>query len=136
MEKLKRDVLSENRFLLISKEDMQGTINTILYIINYTYKYNKLLLQLSVFLFFSIVVDLEKMNGALQDFLNDIQELCQEIAPEPSVVAMLAPSHLREKCKQEAADMVARNNMVNDKEPGKMNQLVTDLTALMLQVKV
>jgi len=87
-------------------------------------------------LFFSIVVDLEKMNGALQDFLNDIQELCQEIAPEPSVVAMLAPSHLREKCKQEAADMVARNNMVNDKEPGKMNQLVTDLTALMLQVKV
>jgi hypothetical protein len=115
---------------------MQGTINTILYIINYTYKYNKLLLQLSVFLFFSIVVDLEKMNGALQDFLNDIQELCQEIAPEPSVVAMLAPSHLREKCKQEAADMVARNNMVNDKEPGKMNQLVTDLTALMLQVKV
>lgn len=76
------------------------------------------------------------MNGALQDFLNDIQELCQEMAPEPSVAAMLAPSHLREKCKQEAADMVARNNMVNDKAPGKMTQLVTDLTALMLQVKV
>lgn len=82
-----------------------------------------------------IVVELERMNGALQDFLNDIQELCQEMAPEPSVAAMLAPSHLREKCKQEAADMVARNNMINDKAPGKMNQLVTDLTALMLQVK-
>ncbi|XP_014474535.1 PREDICTED: protein lin-9 homolog isoform X1 [Dinoponera quadriceps] len=82
-----------------------------------------------------IVVELEKMNAALQDFLNDVQELCQEMAPEPSVAAMLAPSHLREKCRQEAADMVARNNMMNDKEPGKMNQLVTDLTALMLQVK-
>ncbi|XP_012224422.1 protein lin-9 homolog isoform X1 [Linepithema humile] len=82
-----------------------------------------------------IVVELERMNGALQDFLNEIQELCQEMAPEPSVAAMLAPSHLREKCKQEAADMVARNNMMNDKEPGKMNQLITDLTALMLQVK-
>ncbi|RLU23758.1 hypothetical protein DMN91_003964, partial [Ooceraea biroi] len=82
-----------------------------------------------------IVVDLEKMNSALQDFLNEIQELCQEMAPEPSVAAMLAPSHLREKCKQEAADMVAKNNIINDKEPGKMNQLVTDLTALMLQVK-
>lgn len=85
---------------------------------------------------FRIVIELEKMNGALQDFLNEIQELCQEMAPEPSVAAMLAPSHLREKCKQEAADMVARNNMMNDKAPGKMNQLVTDLTALMLQVKV
>ncbi|XP_029165507.1 protein lin-9 homolog isoform X1 [Nylanderia fulva] len=82
-----------------------------------------------------LVVELERMNGALQDFLNDIQELCQEMAPEPSVAAMLAPSHLREKCKQEAVDMVARNNMINDKAPGKMNQLVTDLTALMLQVK-
>ncbi|OAD61737.1 Protein lin-9 like protein, partial [Eufriesea mexicana] len=80
-----------------------------------------------------IVVELEKMNTALQDYLNDVQELCQEMAPEPSVAAMLAPSHLREKCRQEAADMVARNNMINDKEPGKMTQLVTDLTALMLQ---
>ncbi|XP_032673646.1 protein lin-9 homolog isoform X1 [Odontomachus brunneus] len=82
-----------------------------------------------------IIVELEKMNVALQDFLNDVQELCQEMAPEPSVAAMLAPSHLREKCRQEAADMVARNNMLNDKEPAKMNQLVVDLTALMLQVK-
>nr|XP_012138211.1 PREDICTED: protein lin-9 homolog isoform X4 [Megachile rotundata] len=82
-----------------------------------------------------IVVELEKMNTALQDFLNDVQELCQEMAPEPSVAAMLAPSHLREKCRQEAADMVNRNNVINDKEPGKMTQLVTDLTALMLQVK-
>ncbi|XP_015429095.1 PREDICTED: protein lin-9 homolog isoform X1 [Dufourea novaeangliae] len=82
-----------------------------------------------------IVVELEKMNTALQDFLNDVQELCQEMAPEPSVAAMLAPSHLREKCRQEAADMVTRNNIVNDKEPGKMTQLITDLTALMLQVK-
>lgn len=76
------------------------------------------------------------MNVALQEFLNDIQELCQEMAPEPSMAAMLAPSHLREKCRQEASDMVARNNIINDKAPTKMNQLVTDLTALMLQVKV
>ncbi|XP_077277778.1 protein lin-9 homolog isoform X1 [Temnothorax americanus] len=82
-----------------------------------------------------IIVELERMNGALQDFLNEIQELCQEMAPEPSVAAMLAPSHLREKCKQEATDMVAKNNIMNDKGPGKMTQLVTDLTALMLQVK-
>ncbi|XP_011494009.1 PREDICTED: protein lin-9 homolog [Ceratosolen solmsi marchali] len=82
-----------------------------------------------------IVVELEKMNTDLQDMLNDVQDMCHEIAPEPSVAAMLAPSHLREKCRQEAADMVAKNNMINDNAPTNMNQLVTDLTALMLQVK-
>ncbi|XP_066586019.1 protein lin-9 homolog isoform X2 [Prorops nasuta] len=82
-----------------------------------------------------IVVELEKMNISLQDYLNDVQELCQEMAPEPSVAAMLAPSHLREKCKQESSDMVARINLMSEKEPGKMNQLVTDLMALLLQVK-
>ena len=58
------------------------------------------------------------------------------MAPESTMAAMLAPSHLREKCRQEASDMVARNNIMNDKAPTKMNQLVIDLTALMLQVKV
>lgn len=76
------------------------------------------------------------MNLALQEFLNEVQEMCVAIAPEPSVAAMLAPSHLREKCRQEAAEMVAKNNMLNDKEPNNMSQLVTDLTALILQVKV
>ncbi|XP_074101588.1 protein lin-9 homolog isoform X1 [Cotesia typhae] len=83
----------------------------------------------------AIVVELEKMNASLQDYLNDVQELCQEIAPEPSIAAMLAPSHLRERCRQEAADMVSRHNIMTDKGPSKMDQLVTDLTALMLQVK-
>ncbi|XP_014219580.1 protein lin-9 homolog isoform X2 [Copidosoma floridanum] len=82
-----------------------------------------------------IVVELEKMNADLQDILNEVQYMCQEIAPEPSVAAMLAPSHLREKCRQDAAEMVAKNNMINDSAPSQMNQLVTDLTALMLQVK-
>ncbi|KAJ8679313.1 hypothetical protein QAD02_015100 [Eretmocerus hayati] len=81
------------------------------------------------------VVELEKMNTDLQDLLNDVQDMCQEIAPESSVAAMLAPSHLREKCRQEAADMVAKNNVMNENAPTNMNQLVTDLTALMLQVK-
>lgn len=81
-------------------------------------------------------MDLEKMNAELQDILNDVQEVCQEIAPEPSFAAMLIPSHLREKCRQEAKEMVEKNNMINENPPNYMNQLVTDLTALMLQVKV
>lgn len=86
--------------------------------------------------FFRIVVELDKINSDLQDLLNEVQELCQEVAPESSVAAMLAPSHLRERCRQEASEMVAKNHMINDNAPTKMNQLVTELTALMLQVKV
>ncbi|GJQ65178.1 mip130 [Trypoxylus dichotomus] len=84
--------------------------------------------------------DLEKLNRDLQSYLDEMQTLCHEIAPEPSVAAMLAPSHLRERCRTEAKDIVQRNNTViaPDKEPVKSTSvldLITDLTALMLQVK-
>lgn len=65
---------------------------------------------------------------------------CHEIAPEPSVAAMLAPSHLREKCREEASDIVERHNSVMMSEKGPCQNesildLITDLTALLLQVK-
>ncbi|XP_018331210.1 protein lin-9 homolog isoform X2 [Agrilus planipennis] len=87
-----------------------------------------------------ILIDLEKLNNDLETYLNEIQEHCQEIAPEPSVAAMLAPSHLREKCKEEANDIVQRNNsaMAAEKSPvtnESILELIRDLTALMLQVK-
>lgn len=86
-----------------------------------------------------ILIELEKLNKDLQKFLDEIQCLCHEIAPEPSVAAMLAPSHLREKCREEALEMVHRNNgATNDKTTVSnkaMLELITDLTALMLQVK-
>lgn len=86
-----------------------------------------------------ILIELEKLNKDLQKYLDEIQSLCHEIAPEPSVAAMLAPSHLREKCREESLDMVHRNNgAMNDKATVSnkaMLELITDLTALMLQVK-
>ncbi|XP_060530982.1 protein lin-9 homolog [Cylas formicarius] len=88
----------------------------------------------------SILLDLEKLNFDLQVYLNDMQIYCQEIAPEPSVAAMLAPSHLRERCQEEARDIVNKHNSViaADKGPcqnADVLDLITDLTALMLQVK-
>lgn len=87
-----------------------------------------------------ILIELEKLNKDLQKYLDELQMLCHEIAPEPSVAAMLAPSHLREKCREEALDMVQRNNNgeITEKQPvtnTAMLDLITDLTALMLQVK-
>lgn len=88
----------------------------------------------------TILIDLEKLNRDLQMYLEEMQTYCQEIAPEPSVAAMLAPSYLREKCREEAADIVQRHNMVIAADKGPVTNesvldLVTDLTALMLQVK-
>lgn len=82
----------------------------------------------------AIVIDLERMNMDLQEYINEIQMYCQQIAPGPSLAAMLAPSHLREKCREEAAVLVEKNNNGSIKESNVID-LVTDLTALMLQVK-
>lgn len=63
-----------------------------------------------------------------------------QIAPEPSIAAMLAPSHLRERSQEEARDIVMKHNTRSEvRRPVKserMLSLVTQLTALMLQVKV
>lgn len=82
----------------------------------------------------AVVIDLERMNMDLQEYINEIQMYCQQIAPGPSLAAMLAPSHLREKCREEAALLVEKNNNGSIKESNVID-LVTDLTALMLQVK-
>ncbi|CAH1996309.1 unnamed protein product [Acanthoscelides obtectus] len=52
-------------------------------------------------------------------YLDEMQIYCQEIAPESSVAAMLAPSHLREKCREEASEIVNKHHSViaSDKRP-------------------
>lgn len=82
----------------------------------------------------AVVIDLERMNMDLQEYINEIQLYCQQIAPGPSLAAMLAPSHLREKCREEASILVEKNNNGSLKDENLID-LITDLTALMLQVK-
>lgn len=82
----------------------------------------------------SVVIDLERMNMDLQEYMNEIRKYCQQIAPGPCVAAMLAPSHLREKCREEALLLVEKNNTGSVKNATLMD-LITDLIALMLQVK-
>lgn len=82
----------------------------------------------------TVVIDLEKMNMDLQTYINEVQQYCQAIAPGPSLAAMLAPSHLRERCQDEAVMLVERKNNGSLKDPNLI-ELITDLTALMLQVK-
>ncbi|XP_047022984.1 protein lin-9 homolog isoform X1 [Helicoverpa zea] len=82
----------------------------------------------------AVVIELEKMNMDLQDYINDVQQYCQQIAPEPSLAAMLVPSHLREICREKASLLVEKNNNGSVKDPNLID-LITDLIALMLQVK-
>ena len=61
-----------------------------------------------------------------------------QIAPEPSIAAMLTPSHLRERSLEEAQELVSKHSGASGRVPVKNERLlslVTQLTALMLQVK-
>lgn len=82
----------------------------------------------------AIVIDLERMNMDLQECINEVQLYCQQIAPGPSLAAMLAPSRLREKCNDEAMLLVDKHNK-GSVDDVTLLDLITDLTALMLQVK-
>ncbi|XP_057670530.1 protein lin-9 homolog [Diorhabda carinulata] len=87
-----------------------------------------------------VLVDLEKLNFDLQKYLDEMQVYCQQIATEPSVAAMLTPSHLREKCREEAKDIVHKHHSIISSEKDSCQNpsvldLITDLTALLLQVK-
>ncbi|XP_075158270.1 myb-interacting protein 130 [Haematobia irritans] len=58
----------------------------------------------------SIVISMEKMNLAIQDYLNDLQAFAGELTRDPQVQAMLTPSYLREKCREAAEEAMQRNN--------------------------
>ncbi|KAI5634348.1 DIRP domain-containing protein [Phthorimaea operculella] len=82
----------------------------------------------------AVVIELERMNVDLQEFINEIQGYCQQIAPGPSLAAMLTPSYLRDKCLEEAKTLVEKNNNGTVKD-SNVTDIITSLTALMLQVK-
>lgn len=87
----------------------------------------------------NVIIDLEHLNRDLQDYLTSVQNYCQEIAPEPSIAAMIAPSHLHERSQEEARDLVVKHNTRSEVrlpvKSERMLSLITQLTALMLQVK-
>ncbi|XP_050299713.1 protein lin-9 homolog [Anthonomus grandis grandis] len=88
----------------------------------------------------NILIDLEKLNMELQTLLDELQVFCQEISPDPHLTAILTPSLLRERCKEEAKEIVQKHSSVNyedngtSRHPGVLD-LITDLTALLLQIK-
>lgn len=78
-----------------------------------------------------IVISMEKLNKDLQDYLNQVQTYASELTKEPHIQAMLAPSYLREKCRELADEAVQRNNQ-NTVQDDNILSLITDLATLML----
>lgn len=79
----------------------------------------------------SIVIGTEKLNRDMQDYLNSIHEHARDLVKEPQAVAMLAPSYLREKCKELAADSLQKNNTDESIQNSSMLRLITDLATIM-----
>lgn len=77
----------------------------------------------------SIVIGMEKLNQDMQAYLNQIQNYTRDLAKEPIVAAMLAPSYLREKCKELAVETVQKNNQAI--KDNSMLRLINDLATIL-----
>ncbi|XP_022089163.1 protein lin-9 homolog [Acanthaster planci] len=121
---IKKDLLQELKDMNTNAERMQSLNQSSG--LDFKEKYAKCVLQL------------EKLNDALNRHLNDVQKYCQEIAPEQGLPPLSEPTADRLQCDQEASQMVHDANLaLGDqavKNP-KLNDLIASLTSLMLQIK-
>ncbi|XP_076362238.1 protein lin-9 homolog [Tachypleus tridentatus] len=87
----------------------------------------------------SIILEFEKMNKDLNEHLLEVQQFCLEIAPEQGLQPVVQPDMVRQKCLQEAKDIVKKWNNTGQNTQLVRNEkildLVANLTSLMLQVK-
>ncbi|XP_064092891.1 protein lin-9 homolog isoform X2 [Macrobrachium nipponense] len=87
----------------------------------------------------ALVLEIEKLNKDLNQYLLAVQQFCQEIAPEQGISApTLLPSQIKERCYEEAATIVDVTNHSSGSpqvSSASVLDLITKLTSLMLQIK-
>lgn len=76
------------------------------------------------------VIGMEKLNRDITECLSKLQTYCNELTDDPKTLAMLAPSYMREKCKELAVQMVDKNN-TEALQDENMLDLITNLTTVM-----
>lgn len=86
----------------------------------------------------SLVLDFERLDKDLCEYLNNVQTYCEEIAPEQGLQPVLQPSTIKDQCFKEALDYIEERNEEED-FPSVKNQniimLIAQLTSLMSQLK-
>lgn len=87
-----------------------------------------------------IVVELEKLNKDLNEYLNGVQTYCLDISPDQGVTPAEPPSEIKKRCDSEAeqtVDRICRGMLQNRRTANNDNvlKLVSDLTSIMLQIR-
>ncbi|RMX60037.1 hypothetical protein pdam_00004520 [Pocillopora damicornis] len=59
----------------------------------------------------SVVLELERLNKDLNEYLTGVQEYCQELAPEQGVQSMDPSISVKRRCDEEAARSLAENDL-------------------------
>ncbi|XP_068717813.1 protein lin-9 homolog isoform X1 [Montipora capricornis] len=84
----------------------------------------------------SVVLELERLNKDLNEYLTGVQEYCQELAPDQGVQSMDHSSSVKRRCDEEAARVVQENNVGQIAPTSQpLMKIVSSLTSLMLQIK-
>ncbi|KAL9955438.1 hypothetical protein ACROYT_G036766 [Oculina patagonica] len=86
----------------------------------------------------AVVLELERLNRDLNEYLTGVQEYCQELAPEQGVQSMDQPTSVKRRCDEEATKVVEENNAtmgLSAITSQPLIQIVSSLTSLMLQIK-
>lgn len=86
----------------------------------------------------ALVIDFERMDKDLNSYLNEIQDYCQEIAPEQGLAPVLQANTIKEQCLKESLDYIEQKSEEGEC-PVVKNQnivmLIAQLTSLMSQLK-
>ncbi|XP_063079050.1 protein lin-9 homolog isoform X1 [Engraulis encrasicolus] len=85
----------------------------------------------------STVLDLEQLNKDLNRILHEVQHYSYELAPEQGVCSGEPGGvcEMRRQCEEVADEMVQKNNDSHNVQSAHLTQLVSRLTALLLQLK-
>jgi hypothetical protein len=86
----------------------------------------------------SLILELERINRDLNEYLIGVQQCCHEIDPEKGMSLLDQPSEIRKKCQAEAQSIVKSTNTAQGKKrvrSEKSLQLVAKLMSLLLQIR-
>uniref|UniRef100_A0A8C7GTT3 Lin-9 DREAM MuvB core complex component n=3 Tax=Oncorhynchus TaxID=8016 RepID=A0A8C7GTT3_ONCKI len=85
------------------------------------------------------VLELEQLNKDLNKVLHEVQQFCYELAPDQGMAPADRPTELRQRCEEEAKEMVQQTNTLRDDQQcvsnASLTHLISGLTALLLQIK-
>ncbi|GIX98716.1 protein lin-9 homolog [Caerostris darwini] len=85
----------------------------------------------------SLVLEFERLDKDLSEYLNNVQTYCTEIAPEQGLQPILQPGTIKDKCLKEALDYIEQKGDEEKlivRNPNIM-MLIAQLTSLMSQLK-